>query len=157
MLAAVADADAGTADPSATSELDAIKLLVTSRALRLRRDHRDWFDGSYEPVQASGPAGTHAVAFSRAGQAVTVATRLPGGLRRAGGWRDSALAVPAGRWRDVLTGAEHRSAAAGQGSGQQRGRIQLAELLCQLPVALLVRAEDDTANLDLANLGPGAS
>ena len=45
------------------------KLLVTSRALRLRRDHPDWFAGGYEPLTAAGAAAGHAVAFARGGHA----------------------------------------------------------------------------------------
>jgi len=108
--------------------LAAQKLLVTSRALRLRRDHADWFAGSYTPLHAHGPASAHVVAFVRGGHAMTVATRLPAGLRRKGGWADTALALPGGRWRDVLTGATHRGA-----------RLPLSAATRQLPVALLVR------------------
>jgi len=99
----------GTVEPGTgrLASLDAAKLLVTSRALRLRRDHPDWFAGDYQPLECAGAAAAHVVAFCRAGQAVTVATRLPAGLRRAGGWRDTALPLPAGCWVDVLTGTEH--------------------------------------------------
>ena len=48
-------------------------------ALRLRREHPDWFAGEYTPLAAEGPAARHAVGFARGGHAVTVATRLPGG------------------------------------------------------------------------------
>ncbi len=88
----LAELPAPPAEPLA--DLDAAKLLVTSRALRLRRAHPDLFAGDYQQLQASGPAAPHVVAFCRAGDAVTVATRLPGGLRRSGGWQDTALAVP---------------------------------------------------------------
>ena len=108
--------------------LDAEKLLVTSRALRLRRDHPDWFAGSYTPVLADGTAAGHAVAFLRGGNAVTVATRLPAGLRRAGGWAGTAVTLPAGRWRDALTGATHTGT-----------KLLLSALTSRLPVALLVR------------------
>ncbi len=121
------------------ADLDTAKLLVTSRALRLRRAHPEWFSGDYRQLHASGPAAPHVVAFCRAGQAATVSTRLPGGLRRAGGWQDTALALPSGCWQDLLTGAKFRAAA------RARGRIRLAELTAQLPVALLVRASDDEA------------
>ncbi len=80
------------------------KLLVTSRALRLRRARPEWFAGDYEPLAASGPAAGHAVAFRRGGRAVTVATRLPVGLRRRGGWADTALPLPGAAWADLLTG-----------------------------------------------------
>ncbi len=86
--------------------LDAAKLLVTSRALRLRRDHRDWFAGGYQPLAGTGAAAAHVIAFCRGNQAVTVATRLPAGLQRAGGWRDTTLPLPAGLWIDVLTGRD---------------------------------------------------
>ena len=117
--------------------LDAEKLLVTSAALRLRRDHPGWFAGGQRPLVAVGPAAEHAVAFTRGGpgsregqatQVVTVATRLPVGLERRGGWEETALDLPAGRWRSVLTG-----------QGYEGGRVELGELVRAMPVALLVR------------------
>ena len=107
--------------PAARTSLDAAKLLVTSRALRLRRDHPTGSLATTGRSRAPVPRRPHVVAFCRAGQAMTVATRLPGGLRRAGGWRDTALPCRRGRWRDVLTGAEHRSAAASGGSQATAG------------------------------------
>jgi malto-oligosyltrehalose synthase len=106
--------------------LSRAKLLVTSRALRLRRARPEWFAGGYEPLAASGPAARHAVAFRR-GQAVTVVTRLPVGLRRGGGWQDTVLAVPAGSWADLLTGTVHQGPA-----------VSMTALTGRLPVALLV-------------------
>jgi (1->4)-alpha-D-glucan 1-alpha-D-glucosylmutase len=134
--AAVGGADAGSAaaggaaagGPDPVARLDAAKLLVTSRALRLRRDRPDWFAGSYAPLTAAGAGAGHAVAFARGGQAVTVATRLPAGLRRQGGWGETALPLPAaGGWVDVLTGAVHRG-----------DTMLLADLTRRMPVALLV-------------------
>ena len=88
------------------------KLLVTAAALRLRREHPDWFAGEYTPLAAEGPAARHAVSFARGGHAVTVATRLPAGLRQRGGWAGTALPLPhAGPWRDLLTGASHAGCA----------------------------------------------
>jgi malto-oligosyltrehalose synthase len=113
--------------PDQAVGLDAEKLLVTSRALWLRRDHPDWFAGSYTPLASEGPAAEHAVAFARGGHAVTVVTRLPAGLRRSGGWADTALPLPELHWRDVLTGVRHAGL-----------RPPLAELTRRLPVALLV-------------------
>ncbi|WP_433076278.1 malto-oligosyltrehalose synthase [Dactylosporangium sp. CA-052675] len=101
----------------------AAKLLVVSRALRLRRDRPELF-GDYRPVEATGAAQRHVVAFDRGG-ALTVATRLPVGLEAAGGWRDTELTLPAGDWVDALTG---------------RGATpRLADLLASYPVALLVK------------------
>jgi len=121
LLAALADA------PDAAVGLDAEKLLVTSRALRLRRDHPDWFSAGYAPLSCEGPAAEHAVAFVRGDHAVTVVTRLPAGLRRRGGWADTALPLPDLHWRDVLTGVRHAGTSP-----------PLAELTRRLPVALLI-------------------
>ncbi len=110
--------------------LDAEKLLLTSRALRLRRDHADWFAGGYTPLACEGPAAEHAVAFLRGDHAVTVVTRLPAGLRRRGGWGDTVLPLPELHWRDVLTGVRHAGL-----------RPPLSELTRRLPVALLIPEE----------------
>ncbi len=99
------------------------KLLITHRALTLRRDRPELFT-TYSPVNASGPAADHVLAFDRGG-AVTVVTRLPIGLDRRGGWGETELELPPGAWRDLLT---DRPASA-----------RLAELLATYPVALLVR------------------
>jgi (1->4)-alpha-D-glucan 1-alpha-D-glucosylmutase len=101
----------------------AAKLLVVSRALRLRRDRPGLFTG-YTPLGATGPAARHAIAYDRGG-AITVATRLPVGLDRAGGWRDTTLPLPA--VTDALTGRSHA------------GDVRLADLLADYPVALLAR------------------
>jgi (1->4)-alpha-D-glucan 1-alpha-D-glucosylmutase len=68
------------------------------------------------------------VAFDRGG-AVTVATRLPVGLS-ASGWGDTALRLPTGAWRDLLSGSRAVSTADG---------APVADALAALPVALLVR------------------
>ncbi|GGP84584.1 malto-oligosyltrehalose synthase [Saccharothrix coeruleofusca] len=108
----------------------AAKLLVVHRALRLRRERPELFRG-YRPVRAEGEAAEHAVAFERTGL-ITVATRLPVGLARSGGWRDTVLPLPPGEWTDVLTS---RPVSAPSGS------VRLAELLDHYPVALLVRGD----------------
>ncbi|MEV8378375.1 malto-oligosyltrehalose synthase [Kribbella sp. NPDC056861] len=102
------------------------KLLVTSKALRLRRQNPEAFVGSYKPLPTSSG---HAVAFGRGDSVVTIATRLPVALYRLGGWGDSTVVLPEGDWKDVLTG---RSV----GSGAAR----IHDLLDELPVALLTRS-----------------
>ncbi|KON72954.1 hypothetical protein M768_20420 [Cellulosimicrobium cellulans F16] len=125
------------------------KLLVTARALRLRRALADAFVGDgagYAPVASSTPC---ALAFARTtprgprtgadadaapvARVVTVATRLAGTVDRLGGWRDHVVALPqgTGAWVDVLTGREHPS-----------GTVPVADLLADLPVALLVDRGD---------------
>jgi (1->4)-alpha-D-glucan 1-alpha-D-glucosylmutase len=110
--------------PPPVDATGAAKLWVVSRALRLRRDWPDLFTG-YAPVEARGAASEHAVAFDRGG-AITVATRLPVGLERAGGWRDTVIDL-AGKATDAISGVTHR------------GEVALADLLADYPVALLVR------------------
>lgn len=118
-------------DAEARDDDGAAKLLVVATALRLRRDRPELFSG-YTPLEARGSAATHALAFDRGG-AVTVATRLPLGLARRGGWDDTVLTLPEARngYVDSFTGRVH------DGRG-----IRLAELLARYPVALLQRIED---------------
>ena len=103
----------------------AAKLLVTSRALRLRRDRPDLFT-DYLPIEASGPAAGHLVAFDRGG-AVTLATRLPIGLDARDGWGDTTVGVGGVPVLDVITGRRHPS-----------GTVRLADVLSRFPVALLI-------------------
>ncbi|WP_205471317.1 malto-oligosyltrehalose synthase [Nocardioides sp. SYSU D00038] len=110
---------AGTADDPA-----AAKLRVLRTALTLRRERPDLFT-AYAPVPVEGPAADHAIAFDRGG-AITVATRLPVGLA-ATGWAETTLALPPGRWRDLIT------------DRPTDGR--LADLLATHPVALLTRED----------------
>jgi (1->4)-alpha-D-glucan 1-alpha-D-glucosylmutase len=122
----------------APAGLDGEKLLVTTTALRLRRAHPDWFAAGYQPLAAEGPAAGHAVAFAR-GQAITVATRLPAGLRRGGGWAGTVLPLPAGAYQDLLSGATHTGP-----------RPLLATLTERHPVALLIPAGSPWPDLDAA-------
>ncbi len=72
----------------------AAKLWLTRHALHARRDHPELFTG-YTPLEADGPAAAHLVAFDRGG-AVTLATRLPLGLERRGGWGSTTVRLPDG-------------------------------------------------------------
>lgn len=114
--------------------LDAEKLLVTSRALRTRAAHPEWFVGP-QAVYTPLPTSTgNAVAFARGDEsgpgAITVATRLPVALERRGGWGEHTVALPEGQWRDVLSRVEVKG-----------GNRELREVLVGLPVALLVRSD----------------
>jgi (1->4)-alpha-D-glucan 1-alpha-D-glucosylmutase len=105
------------------------KQRLTRLALKLRRDRADLFTG-YTPLEATGPAADHVLAFDRGG-AVTVVTRLPIGLQTGAGWGDTTIALPSGRWTNVLTGHGFETLA--------DARSSTAELLGDLPVALLVK------------------
>jgi (1->4)-alpha-D-glucan 1-alpha-D-glucosylmutase len=101
------------------------KLMLINRALRLRSERPAAFEGAYRPMLAHGPAADHVVAFSRGDEVVTVVPRLT--IKLDGRWDDTAIELPGGRWRDVLTGAE------------RSGTTHLAELLDGFPVALLAK------------------
>lgn len=101
----------------------AAKVLVTSRALRLRRDRPELF-GNYSPLRAEGVHADHLLAFDRGG-ALTLATRLPLGLASTGGWGETTVDLGERLVRDELTGIEHR------------GRARVADILSSYPVALL--------------------
>ena len=103
----------------------AAKLWVTTSALRARRDRPELFTG-YTPVIADGPQTDHLVGFDRGG-AITLATRLPVGLARSGGWGDTTVELP-DAVTDVLTGTAYA------------GRTPVADLLTTYPVALLLTA-----------------
>ncbi|MDN3494530.1 malto-oligosyltrehalose synthase [Planococcus sp. APC 4015] len=124
LLAAI---DAGELPPIDAG--GAAKMLVTSRALRLRRDAPHLFS-RYTPMPVVGEAAGHAVAVDRGG-VLTVATRLPLGLARRGGWGDTALLRHRGPAVDVFTGRLFDG-----------GTIRLEDLLSTYPVALLAPADD---------------
>jgi len=106
-------------------DLDQEKLLVTSRALRLRRSRPDAFgpEASYRPLEGSSE---HVLGFVRGDRVACVVTRAPARLREDGGWGSRTLSLPDGTWSDVLTGAGH--------SG---GVVACADVFAALPVALL--------------------
>ncbi len=106
----------------------AVKLLVVSRALRLRRDRSELFNG-YTPLTATGAAADHLVAFDRGG-VIAAGTRLPIGLAETGGWGSTVLTLPPGGWRDVLHGNASRLLT---------GSAQVGSMLNHYPVAILVR------------------
>jgi len=131
MLSALDDAFARGALPAVDASA-AAKLLVTSRALRLRRDRPELFT-RYTPMTVVGEASAHAIAFDRGG-ALTVATRLPLGLAARGGWGDTVLLRHAGPTVDALTGRRFEGPA-----------VPMAALLAVYPVALLVPVETSGA------------
>ncbi|MEV6958008.1 malto-oligosyltrehalose synthase [Streptomyces sp. NPDC051207] len=110
------------------------KAALTRAALRLRARRPEAFGeaATYEPLTAEGPAASHCLAFARSGRVVTAVTRLSLRLAGAGGWQDTELPLPPGRWTDVL-----------DGSREFTGHARVADLFERLPVALLERAGDE--------------
>ncbi|MFC7487956.1 malto-oligosyltrehalose synthase [Knoellia sp. CPCC 206453] len=116
-------------------DLDDEKLLVTSTALRLRREHFDSFIGSGATYSGPAVSTDHALALARGdstgAHVVAVVTREADRLAASGGWSRATVALPDGEWRNLLSDS---------GTVTFSGDARLAEVLVDLPVALLVRA-----------------
>ncbi|MFG2353385.1 malto-oligosyltrehalose synthase [Streptomyces sp. NPDC048521] len=106
---------------------------LTAAALRLRARRPGAFGATaaYTPLSAEGPAAEHCVAFARSGEVVTAVTRLSLRLAEAGGWRETRLPLPPGRWVDVLAPGREFT-----------GHARVADLFDRLPVVLLERAAE---------------
>jgi (1->4)-alpha-D-glucan 1-alpha-D-glucosylmutase len=113
------------------SDLPVAKVRLTVTGLRLRRSRPTLAHAPYQPLVAVGAASAHVVGFARGDDVAVVASRLVLGLARSGGWRDTRLRLPAGRWRELLTDTVHNADPAGTPVGALLG----------WPVALLVRDE----------------
>ncbi len=104
------------------------KLWLIHRLLRHRSCHPEAYGpgSGYEPLRVTGPAAAHALAFARATGLAVVVPRLVAGI---GDWAGTTVALPAGRWTDVLTGDQ-----------VEGGDVSPGQLLRRFPVAVLGRA-----------------
>jgi (1->4)-alpha-D-glucan 1-alpha-D-glucosylmutase len=104
------------------------KLWVIKTLLALRSEHPEWFDAGaeYEALELTGSGREHAFGFTRAGRVAVIVPRLP--LTIDGKWGDTAVKLPAGRWRNLF-GADAVSG----------GATRLSGLLSVAPVVVLVR------------------
>ncbi|MFD3942593.1 malto-oligosyltrehalose synthase [Streptomyces sp. NPDC058579] len=105
-------------------------------ALTVRRLRPEAFAApdSYAPLTVTGAAAPHCLAFARGGpgaapEVVTAVTRLPLRLVEAGGWQDTELVLPPGRWVDLLDGEREFAG----------GAVKPVDLFDARPVALLSR------------------
>jgi (1->4)-alpha-D-glucan 1-alpha-D-glucosylmutase len=107
------------------------KLWLIRQALYLRHEHPEYFgrDTEYRPLYAQGAMADHLVAFIRGGGAISLAPRLT--MQMKDRWEETALELPGGRWRNILTGDE-----------MEGGAIPIRELLRRFPVGLLVIKDD---------------
>ncbi len=103
------------------------KLWLIHRLLQHRHRRPDVYAAGYEPIAAAGDGADHLVVFSR-GDLIAVVPRLHVGLAR-DGWGAASVALPAGRWHDVL--------GAGEWDG---GDVAAASLLERFPIAVLERS-----------------
>lgn len=135
-----------------TKEDGRIKLLVTSRALCFRQTYSELFQqGSYTPLEATGPRQDNVCSFARAYQnktALVVAPRLMARLARPGEtlpvtgrlWDGTLLVLPGAtrgqEYRNIFTGEICRVQELKGVSG-----LPLSEVLATFPVALLEKVE----------------
>lgn len=116
--------------PEAPGEKD--ELTATALRLRARRPAVFGDTATYTPLVAEGPAAAHCAAFARSGEVVTAVTRLSLRLADSGGWHDTRLPLPPGRWADLLSPEREFT-----------GHARVAELFARLPVALLERVGEE--------------
>ncbi len=115
------------------ADLDDEKLLVTTKALAVRRDERSCFgdDSTYRPIISPT---RHAVGFVRSGgpkeQVAVLVTRAPHRLEASGGWGSATVTLDDCYWLDELTGTTHLGP-----------DVPCAEIFASFPVALLRRIE----------------
>ena len=106
------------------------KLWLVNRALELRRDRRELFgpEADYKAISAKGAKADHVIAFARGKDLIAVAPRYT--LLLNGEWQQTSIDLPAGPWRNLLTE-----------KSVPDGVCDIAELLHDFPVALLVREQ----------------
>ncbi|MFE2487050.1 malto-oligosyltrehalose synthase [Streptomyces mirabilis] len=126
--------DPDNREPFAPPEQASAKAALTTAALRLRGRRPQVFGdaATYVPLAAEGPGAAHCTAFVRSGEVIAAVTRLSLRLAEAGGWRDTRLALPEGRWTDVLDPEREFT-----------GHTRVAELFEPSPVVLLERVSAD--------------
>ena len=116
------------------------KLALLRACLAVRRRHAEAFgrDGSYTPVEVSGPGAARIIAFARGDAVVAVVPRLS----RSGVPDEATVALPEGDWTNVLTGETHA------------GDIAFAKLRAGFPVAILESTVDFAASVSEGDLEP---
>jgi len=116
----------GDVDRAGPVDLDDEKLLVTSRALRVRRELAPCF-GDKATCTPLTSSSEHMVGVVRGAMVACAVTRAPRRLADSGGWREETLTLTEGTWRDELTGAVFAG-----------GEVRCADVFDTMPVSLLV-------------------
>jgi (1->4)-alpha-D-glucan 1-alpha-D-glucosylmutase len=128
--AMLAELDSGLAVEEIMKRMDSglPKMWLIRRALQLRREQPQWFDerSSYSPLQIDGFKAMHVIAFLRADSVAAIAPRW--NVKLGGGFGSTTVELPAGRWKNLLTG-----------EAVNGGRARVQSLLQRFPVALMVK------------------
>jgi (1->4)-alpha-D-glucan 1-alpha-D-glucosylmutase len=107
------------------------KLWLAHCALRLRRDHPEWFgaEATYTPIVAEGSKSDHLIGYQRSDRVIVFVPRWT--LRLGANWAGTMVEMPRGQWENILTDEVLTG-----------GRLRAQTLFSRFPVALLVREED---------------
>jgi (1->4)-alpha-D-glucan 1-alpha-D-glucosylmutase len=129
----------------------AIKQHIIKQTLTLRREHLSLFtEGSYVPLEVTGPRAAHIVAFLRSyghETAVVIAPRLTHCFteRQLFAERKTELTFADDCWKGTVVhlpemiNSDLHDVLSGQGCHVYSGKIELARVLTQLPLALLFK------------------
>ena len=130
----------------------AIKQHVIATSLLFRKKHFGLFnEGSYIPLKISGPRTVHLVAFMRSYQnqaVIVIVPRLTHAFTEGG----KGLAFTSGHWEGTfvqlptLINGEIHDVLTGQRYHVYSGKIDVAKIFTQLPVALLCVNEQSASN-----------
>ena len=123
-----------------------VKLWALTRCLQVRQQAPEAFGagGGYQPLEAAGRWADHVVAFARTAsgkpRAIAVTPRLAGAVMGpeqqsplGDRWSDTTVSLPEGTWRSGLGG-----------DGSWSGQVRLADLLSDVPVAVLLAPDEAT-------------
>jgi (1->4)-alpha-D-glucan 1-alpha-D-glucosylmutase len=110
------------------AEEGGLKLWLIHRLLRHRQQAPACYEAAarYQPLGLQGSGRGRGLAFARGGRLAVVISRLAYGL----GWDETAVTLPAGYWRHVLTDEKFAG-----------GDIAVGDLLRRFPVAVLERQD----------------
>jgi (1->4)-alpha-D-glucan 1-alpha-D-glucosylmutase len=133
---AMLNANREPADLLSEWQSGAVKQAVIAKSLALRQQHPELFaKGSYQKLEADGPASQHILAFSRRyeGRTIVAAVSRLGAkvledipLFPKEFWQDTSIILPSDGMHDVMTGVRFLN-----------NEISVAQLFEKLPVALL--------------------
>ncbi|WP_417310167.1 malto-oligosyltrehalose synthase [Devosia sp.] len=119
-----------------------IKQALLHRGLAARSEYPQLFThGQYHPLEVTGDRSQHVIAFARrqgSGSAMIIAPRWTFDLLKEG----DGLSIPAGQWGDTAVMLPDESGALrnvfADGEVRWQGRVPVADLLADVPVALLM-------------------
>lgn len=109
------------------SSPDDERLALILTALRVRK-HHELDEASYVPVMAKGSLYRAVMGMMRGEDVITLVTRRPVTVERAGGWGDTIISLPEGLWEDQLPGGH-----------MWQGDVRVADLFSDRGQALLTR------------------